>query len=143
VAGGAATDPLGGDGVTPTETTAAGSGTGETAAATGASGVPTGPGDVTVLVLNGAGAKGVAGEGVALLDGEGYDTLDPKNATGLGPSQVLYREGSETAASQVASVFGADAAGVVAPLDQAALPIDDTQGADIVVVIGEDGLLAP
>lgn len=99
------------------------------------------PAEITVLVLNGKGTKGVAGRGSTLLQDAGYDVLAPKNADFLGPSLVLYTEGFEPDASAVAAVFGVDPTAVVQPLDPANPPIGDTQGADIIVVIGEDGLI--
>lgn len=100
------------------------------------------PADVKVLVLNGAGAKGIAGRGSAILADAGYDVLAPKNADFLGPSLVLYTEGLEEEATAVAEVFGADPAAVVGPLDPADKPIQDTRNADIVVVVGQDGLIS-
>lgn len=107
---------------------------------------PAGPGvdapaDVTVLVLNGAGAKGIAGRGSAILDEAGYDVLAPRNADFLGPSLVLYAEGFEEEAAAVAEAFGADVAAVVQALDPSDPPINDTRDANIVVVVGEDGLI--
>jgi hypothetical protein len=112
-----------------------------TTTSTAPSGVLTGPGEVTVLVLNGAGTKGLAARGVAVLDEAGYETLAPTNATSLGPTQVLYAEGSEAGATGVAAVFEIDPAAVVSPLDVAAPPVGDTGNADVIVVIGSDGLI--
>jgi hypothetical protein len=97
--------------------------------------------DVTVLVLNGAGAKGTAGRGSTILKDAGYEVLAPRNANFLGPSKVFYTDGFEEAAAGVAAAFGTDPGAVVAPLDPGNLPINDTRGADIVVVVGEDGLI--
>ena len=99
------------------------------------------PADVTVLVLNGAGAKGIAGRGSAILQEAGYDVLAPRNATFLGPSRVLYTEGFDDEAAAVAAAYGVDPAAVVAPLDPSDPPISDTRGADVIVVVGEDGLI--
>ncbi|MGI9611771.1 MAG: LytR C-terminal domain-containing protein [Acidimicrobiales bacterium] len=107
---------------------------------------PAGPGtqtaaDITVLVLNGAGAKGTAGRGSAILQDAGYEVLAPRNATVLGPSKIFYTEGFEEAANGIAGSYSVDPAAVVAPLDPANPPIDDTRGADVIVVVGEDGLI--
>ena len=99
------------------------------------------PADVTVLVLNGAGAKGIAGRGSAILQEAGYDVLAPRNATFLGPSRVLYTEGFDDEAAAVAATYDVDPAAVVAPLDPSDPPISDTRGADVIVVVGEDGLI--
>jgi hypothetical protein len=94
-----------------------------------------------VLVLNGAGAKGIAGRGSAILQEAGYDVLAPRNANFLGPSKIFYTEGFEDEAAAVAGVYSVDPAAVVAPLDPANPPINDTRQANIVVVVGEDGLI--
>lgn len=99
------------------------------------------PAEVTVLVLNGAGAKGIAGRGSAVLADAGYDVLAPKNADFLGPSRVLYTDGYAEEAAAVAAVFQVDPVAVVGVLDPADPPIGDTQSANIVVVVGEDGLI--
>ncbi len=99
------------------------------------------PSEVTVLVLNGAGAKGIAGRGSAILQEAGYEVLAPRNANFLGPSKIFYTEGFEEAANGVAGAYSVDAAAVVAPLDPANPPINDTRGADVIVVVGEDGLI--
>ena len=99
------------------------------------------PADVTVLVLNGAGAKGVAGRGSAVLQDAGYDVLAPKNADFLGPSKVLYSDGFEEEAAEVAAAFGVDPVAVVDVLNLDDAPINDTRNANIVVVVGEDGLI--
>lgn len=97
--------------------------------------------DITVLVLNGAGAKGTAGRGSAILQEAGYEVLAPRNANFLGPSKIFYAEGFEEAAIGVAGAYSVDPAAVVAPLDPANPPINDTRGADVIVVVGEDGLI--
>lgn len=97
--------------------------------------------EVKILVLNGAGAKGIAGKGSEILSEAGYDVLAPKNADVLGPSQVLYTEGTEAEARTVAEVFGVDPDAVVGPLDPANQPIGDIRDATIIVVVGQDGLI--
>lgn len=99
------------------------------------------PADVMVLVLNAAGAKGVAGRGAEVLQSAGYDVLAPKNAEALGPSQILYTEGFEQEANALAAVFAVDPLQVVGPLDPLAKPISDTRDAHVVVVIGQDDLI--
>lgn len=99
------------------------------------------PAEVSVLVLNGAGAKGIAGRGSAILQDAGYDVLAPKNADFLGPSLVLYTEGFEAEADGVATAFGVEPSAVVGPYDSANSPINDIRGAAIIVVVGEDGLI--
>lgn len=98
-------------------------------------------GEVKVLVLNGAGAKGIAARGSAILQEAGYDVLAPRNANFLGPSKIFYTTGYESAAAGVAQAYSVDPTAVVEPFDPANPPINDTHGADIIVVVGEDGLL--
>ncbi|MEZ5340820.1 MAG: LytR C-terminal domain-containing protein [Acidimicrobiales bacterium] len=100
-------------------------------------------GEVAVLVLNGTEGPvaGIAGAGANKLKTNNYVTRDPKNATVPSPSAVYYADGFEAEAIAVASVFGADPAVVVQPLDPATVPISDTQSADIVVVVGNDGVI--
>lgn len=101
------------------------------------------PAEVPVLVLNGVGTKGIAADGVTVLKNAGYDVLAPRNATTLGPSEVLYLEGFEAEAQAVATVFGADPAAVVVPYDPADPPFDDIRNAMVIVVLGQDGVIAP
>jgi hypothetical protein len=94
-----------------------------------------------VLVLNATSKKGVAGKGTELLKGAGYNMLAPKNADALGPSKVLYAEGSLAVAEAVAGVLKVDPAKTVAPLDPAAPPTAAIGNADVIVVIGTDGII--
>ncbi len=100
------------------------------------------PAEVTVLVLNGTnGIKGVAGRGTAVVTGAGYVGASPKNADVDGPSVVLYVEGYEADARAVAAAFGVDPDAVVAPFDPATSPIADTQGANVIVRVGNDNVI--
>lgn len=143
-------DPTAGDGSDDGDAAAAGGDAEDPTASTGtpadAESDPAGPGaqtaaDITVLVLNGAGAKGTAGRGSAILQEAGYEVLAPRNANFLGPSKIFYTEGFEEAANGVAGAYSVDPAAVVAPLDPANPPINDTRSADVIVVVGEDGLI--
>lgn len=99
------------------------------------------PADVSVLVLNAAGTKGIAGRGSEVLQAAGYSVLAPKNATRLGPTSVQFTAGFEAEAQAVAEAFGLDPVAVVSAYDPAAPPIDDIRDAIVIVVIGEDGLI--
>lgn len=115
---------------------------GDTTTTTAALPVPRDPSEVSVLVLNGTeGIKGVAGRGTDVLKIKNYLTKDPKDALVNGPSVVLFQAGYESEAIAVATAFGVDPALVVQPFDVATSPIADTQGANIVVRIGSDGLI--
>jgi hypothetical protein len=99
------------------------------------------PAEVKVLVLNAAQAQGIAGRGTEALLAASYKTAAPKNAKDRRPSAVLYTEGYEAEAGAVAAVFGPDLESIVQPVDPADLPIDDTQDANIIVVLGPDNLI--
>lgn len=106
---------------------------------------PTGPrvpAEVRVLVLNGAGGiAGIAGRGTAKLVEAGYDTAGASDAKGPAPSIILYTEGFELEAQAVADVFGIPADTYTAPFDPETSPTDDTQGANIIVRIGNDNVI--
>ncbi len=96
------------------------------------------PSEVKVLVLNAAQTQGVAARGTETLKAGGYLTGAPKNATSQQPSAILWAEGYELDAIAVADVFGEGLEDLVAPLDPVDLPIDDTQEANVIVVVGPD-----
>ncbi len=99
------------------------------------------PAEVRVLVLNGAKTQGIAARGTEALLAGGYQTAAPKNAATQRPSAVLFVEGYQAEATEVAAVFGPGLETLVQPLDPADPPIDDTQDAGVIVVIGSDGLI--
>jgi hypothetical protein len=101
------------------------------------------PSEVEVLVLNGAGTKGIAAQGAERVQGAGYEVLAPKNANNLGPSQILYIEDYETEARDVAAVFGVDPDALVSAYDPASPPIDEIREAKVIVIIGQDDLIIP
>jgi hypothetical protein len=100
------------------------------------------PAEVRVLVLNGSGQQGAAGRGAQFFQEQGYQIADPKNAPRPGPSTIVYVEGFEAEANAAAATLGVDPARVVQPLDPAAPPIDDTQGANLIVQAGTDGVIS-
>jgi hypothetical protein len=105
-------------------------------------GAPRDASEVAVLVTNGTdGLKGIAGRGTDILKTNNYITRDPKNADVVGPSVILYTEGFEAEAAAVAAVYGVDPSLVVQPFDPANSPIADIQEADIIVRVGNDGVI--
>ncbi len=106
---------------------------------------PRDPSEVKVLVLNGTDADarvaGVAGAGTDMIKPNNYIVAEPKDADVNGPSAIFYAEGYQAEANAVAAIFGVDPVTVVQALDPTALPIADTQGANIVVRIGSDGVI--
>lgn len=130
---------------TTTETTVAGEPTVTTAAGVTTTTPATEArpaGEVTVLVLNGSGQQGAAGRGAAFFTEQGYLTADPKNALENGPSAIYYAEGFAAEADAAAAALDLDPALVLQPLDPAAPPIDDTQGAQLIVMAGTDGVIS-
>jgi len=100
------------------------------------------PSQVAALVLNAAeGKPGIAGRGTDVLKPLGYLTLKPDNATVDGPTAFLFVEGYAAEAAEIAKAYGLDPTTYVKPLDPAAPPVDDTQGAKVIVVIGNDGAI--
>ncbi len=105
-------------------------------------GAPRDPSEVAVLVVNGTeNLKGVAGRGTDILKTSNYITREPKNADVNGPSVILYTDGYQAEANAVAAIYGVDPATYVQPFDPASSPIADTQEANIVVRIGNDGVI--
>lgn len=100
------------------------------------------PSEVAALVLNAAeGKPGIAGRGTDVLKPLGYVTLKPENATVDGPTAILFAEGFAAEAAAVAEAFGLDPTTYVKPLDPANPPVDDTQAANVIVIIGVDGAI--
>ena len=94
------------------------------------------PASVSVLVANGSGVSGVAGQTAEVLEGAGYTIVDTANASPVSATQVLYVGDTEADAVAVAAVLGL-AADVVAPVPDPA-PVPDTAGADVLVIVGPD-----
>ncbi len=115
------------------------SGTSETTVAESTG--PRAPAEVLVLVLNGAGLNGVAGRGSDMLSGLGYATATPDNAKSPAKSVILYTEGFEVEAQAVAAAFGVPVETTVFAFDPNDSPIADTQGANVIVRVGNDGVI--
>jgi len=101
------------------------------------------PAEVRVLVLNGAAQRqGVAASGTETLKAASYNTAAPKNATKTtAQSLILYLDGYQAEAQAVADTFGPDLTGIVQPYDPASPPVDDIQGANVIVIVGEDDII--
>ena len=105
-------------------------------------GAPRDASEVAVLVTNGTdGLKGIALRGTDILKTNNYITRDPKNADVVGPSVIMFTEGFEAEANAIAAVYGVDPVVVVTAFDTATSPIADTQDADVVVRVGNDGVI--
>lgn len=93
------------------------------------------PSEVRVLVANGSGVPGVAGQRSDALGAAGYVTLEPANAAPTPTTQVLFVEGFQSEASAVATALGF-APTAVQPLPDP--PPVDPLDANVVVVLGQD-----
>ena len=95
------------------------------------------PADVVVIVANGSGVAGLAGQTSETLAGLGFRTLEPTNVDeGAINSSVYYVEGSEPAAVEVAAALGLPASSVQ-PLPTPA-PVASIGEAVVLVVLGAD-----
>ncbi|MDE0927443.1 MAG: LytR C-terminal domain-containing protein [Acidimicrobiales bacterium] len=104
------------------------------------------PNEVTVLVANGSGIGGAAGTITDLLKPEGYVTLAPANAEPTGVSGIYYRTGKADEAREVMEVLAPGDPMLIKILPEGGLAVpDETQErvveADIVVILGSDGLI--
>ncbi len=94
------------------------------------------PSTITVLVANGAGVSGLAGDLTEVVAEAGFETVAPIDADeDVETSTVYFTPGFEEAATAVASVF--DPVPEVAALPDPQ-PVADLAGANVVVVAGTD-----
>jgi hypothetical protein len=119
-------------GETTTTTTAPGPGVDETTTTTLATNPPA---QVAVLVANGTGVSGVAGENQATLEGAGYTQVETANAPVQQESAVFFVEGSQGDAQAVATVLEIADSQVVGMPDP---PPVTLAGATVLVIIGAD-----
>ena len=95
------------------------------------------PSSVKVLVANGTNVSGVAGKLKTKLATGGYDLLAPTNTTSPArASAVYYAEGYQGDAQAVASAAGLGTGTLQAMTAQ--LPVANSSGAEVIVVIGPD-----
>jgi hypothetical protein len=95
--------------------------------------------EVKVLPVNSSGIAGIGGKTGDQLRAAGYaNTLAAVNSTSESPassSTIEYAAGAEADALAIAKLLGLQPT-AVKPLD--APPVDDTRGAEVVVLIGGD-----
>lgn len=115
-----------------TTTTAPGPGVDDTTTTTLATNPPA---QVSVIVANGTGVSGVAGENQATLEGAGYTDVATENAPVQETSAVYYAEGAQGDALAVATVLEIADTQVAAVPDP---PPVDLAGATVLVIIGAD-----
>jgi hypothetical protein len=124
----------GDDGGETTDGTTAGDPATSTTSTTAAAAVRP-PTEVRVLVANGSGVPGVAGQRTDTLATAGYQTLEPANAAPTPTTQVLFAEGFQAEAAAVATALGFPPT-AVQPLPDP--PPVDPLDASVVVVLGQD-----
>lgn len=92
------------------------------------------PGEVVVIVLNGAAIEGAAGALTEQIDALGYKTLSPSNTDERDSTVVQFREGYESEAAALATAIHPSVR--TEPFDVSAP--DDPGAAQLVVSIGHD-----
>lgn len=93
--------------------------------------------EVTVLVGNGTLVSGLASDGTSMMTDNGYGSLTPQNVDGdpVPRSTVYYGLGFRPDAEAIAILMSIDSEQVVTLTDGIGL---STDGADVVVVLGQD-----
>ena len=98
------------------------------------------PNEVRVLVANGTDIPGAASQIQSQLVALGYNALSPQNGPASPESWVYYEPGYEADARAIADSLGV-AQTQVAPMPEP--PPMDTLEANVLVLIGNDGLVEP
>jgi hypothetical protein len=94
--------------------------------------------DVTVLVANGAGVRGLGAATTNALKNVGYTTLTPTDATAsVDKTAIQFAEGYEADARELAGVIGQPAT-VVTRLAAPPVAASDIGDAKIIVILGTD-----
>ena len=96
---------------------------------------PHDPAEVTVLVVNGSGVRGVAGRITEQLKASNFVTAEPGNVEPVESSRVYYTPGYEADAAAIAGLLTPPPA-VEAMPDPA--PVSDLKGAHVLVVVAAD-----
>lgn len=103
------------------------------------------PNEVNVHVANGAGVTGLAAEVAAILNAENY-VATAGNASGdVATSKIYFRPEYGEDAKLIAAILQAPASIILPITDQPETPPDDPQveAAQVVVILGADGVIAP
>ncbi|MDQ3898467.1 MAG: LytR C-terminal domain-containing protein, partial [Actinomycetota bacterium] len=94
--------------------------------------------DVKVLVANGSGVRGLAGNTTNALKGLGYATLSPVDATtNVDKTTVQYADGYEAEARELAASVSLPAT-VLARLSSPPVAAADLGDAKVIVILGAD-----
>ena len=102
--------------------------------------------EVTVLVANGSGMGGAAGAITDVLNPRGYSLESPANADRTERSGIFYRNGFAVEARMVMEVVAPGSPDLLAQMPQGGLAVpegtlDRVANADIVVILGADGVI--
>jgi len=120
-----------------TTTTKPAKGKGTTTSTPPSTRAPRQPAAIKVLAANGSGVAGLGGKTGDKLTAAGYNSLAPTNTTtDVATSTVEFTPGFDLEALFVAQALGIQGTSVkpLAP----DIPVEDTKGADIVVLVGPD-----
>ena len=105
--------------------------------------------EVNVLVANGVGTAGIAGSTSDVLIADGYIGV-AADAPDTVESVILYKEGFDAHALEIAAVLGAPpdvvqpvAADGALPIDQDAISDGRGETANVIVILGSDGIVPP
>ncbi|MGI9021630.1 MAG: LytR C-terminal domain-containing protein [Acidimicrobiales bacterium] len=99
---------------------------------------PRQPAAIKVLAANGSGVAGLGSKTGDRLTAAGYNSLAPTNTTAdVSTSAVAFAPGFDLEAFFVAAALGLPPTSVQV-LDPTTVPVEDTKGADIVVLVGPD-----
>lgn len=102
------------------------------------------PGEVKVQVFNGTDTQGAAGRLTTTLVSRNYTTSTPQNAPDTGQyatSSIYYTESRYLGnAYEVADLLGVTNLGAIQLLPADFSPVDLDEEANVIVIIGEDGL---
>ena len=95
------------------------------------------PSSVKVIVANGTSTPGVAGRLKTKLSSSGYNVLAPENTTTPARASAVYYAAGYQGDGQAVAVDSGLSAGAAQPMS-ASVPVANSSGAQIVVVIGPD-----
>ncbi len=107
---------------------------------------PTPPSEVTVLVANGSGIAGGAGTVTDMLIPQGYTTLPAANAIVTGVTGIYFRTGMSQEARAIQEFLAPDYPDVLMQMPEDGLEVpegtaDRVEQADVVIIIGSDGVI--
>ena len=107
---------------------------------------PTPVSEVTVLVANGSGIAGGAGQITDVLIAQGYVAKDPANAIPTEYTGIYFRTGMSQEARAVQELLAPGFADILLQMPDGGLEVPDgtverVEESDIVVILGSDGVI--